>query len=247
MNQILDTRKIYVTPGLKRKKKLYKINFFLSTFLVCILFSCYIYAEYDKAKSEEMSKEILSSFTLGTYEPEIGTEENPIVIILDNEDINGFVEVTTLEDSLAGAAVNEYNQGEMEDSQGEYKAIAIIDIPSIELHYPILSRVSDELLKISPNKFYGPEPNEVGNFCIAGHNYRNSKLFSNVHLLEKEDLIHITDLKGRVVTYKVYDKYQVMPEDTSCTSQLTNGRREVTLITCTNSTLERIIIKASEI
>ena len=48
MNQILVTEKIYVTPELKRKKKLYKFNFFLSVFLVCVLFSYYIYAEYDR-------------------------------------------------------------------------------------------------------------------------------------------------------------------------------------------------------
>ena len=36
MNQILVTEKLYVTPELRRKKKLYKIQFFLSVFLVCL-------------------------------------------------------------------------------------------------------------------------------------------------------------------------------------------------------------------
>ena len=47
--------------------------------------------------------------------------------------------------------------------------------------------------------------------------------------------------------YKVYDKYTVVPEDVSCTSQLTNGRKEITLITCTNDNKLRYIIKAREI
>lgn len=59
MNQILVTKKLYITPELKRKKKVYKFNFFLSVFLVCVLVSLCIYAEYDRNKSEEVSQEII--------------------------------------------------------------------------------------------------------------------------------------------------------------------------------------------
>ena len=54
MNQILVTEKLYVTPELKRKKRIYKLELFLSVFLICLLFSYYIYAEYDRNKSEEV-------------------------------------------------------------------------------------------------------------------------------------------------------------------------------------------------
>lgn len=60
MNQILVTEKLYITPELRRKKKMYKFQFFLSVLLVCLLFSYYIYAEYDRNKSEEVSREILA-------------------------------------------------------------------------------------------------------------------------------------------------------------------------------------------
>ena len=59
MNQILISEKVYITPELKRKKRMYKIDFFISVFLVFILSSYYIYAEYDKSKSEEKAQEIL--------------------------------------------------------------------------------------------------------------------------------------------------------------------------------------------
>ena len=52
MNQILVVEKLYVTPELKKKKRLFKIEFFISVFLICILSSYYIYAEYDRTKSE---------------------------------------------------------------------------------------------------------------------------------------------------------------------------------------------------
>ena len=100
---------------------------------------------------------------------------------------------------------------------------------------------------MSPVKFWGPEPNEVGNFCIVGHNYRDTRFFSKVPTLENGDLIEITDLSGKTINYKVYNKYEVVPEDTSCTSQLTDGKKEITLITCTNDNKHRVIVKARAI
>ena len=38
----------------------------------------------------------------------------------------------------------------------------------------------------------------------------------------------------------------VDPTDVACTSQLTNGNKEVTLITCTNYGQQRLVVKARE-
>ena len=40
--------------------------------------------------------------------------------------------------------------------------------------------------------------------------------------------------------------YEVEPENTSCLDQVANGKREVTLITCTNDSKRRVIVKAEE-
>lgn len=101
-------------------------------------------------------------------------------------------------------------------------------------------------MKIAPCKFWGADPNEIGNFCIVGHNYRNNKFFSKVPTLEIGDTIDITDTKGRTLIYEVYDKYVVSPDDVECTSQDTNGKKEITLITCTNDSKGRVIVKAVE-
>ncbi len=37
MNQILVTKKLYITPELKKKKKIYKFNFILSLFFLIVL------------------------------------------------------------------------------------------------------------------------------------------------------------------------------------------------------------------
>lgn len=247
MNQILVSEKLYITPELKRKKRMYKIDFFISIFLVCILFSYYIYAEYDKNKNEEISKEILSNLS---FEDNVADDttikfaNNAIVVILNSEDPFQVVYSEPVEEDDATD-----NRQWRETSNGtRYYPIATINIPEIDCEYPIIDRTTDELLKISPCKFHGADPNQVGNFCIVGHNYRNDKFFSHVPELSIGDEIEITDRIGDTgtLTYKVYDKYVVDPEDTECTTQRTNGMKEITLITCTRDSKQRVIVKARE-
>ena len=250
MNQILITEKLYITPELKKKKKIYKFYFFLSVFLICILVSFYIYAEYDRTKSEEVSQSLLSDVVTDLQENSesidnttIKMEDNILVVVLgENEEDN--VDITELTNENNSAQTTQ----EYKASDGQtYNTVGVINIPKINVNYPILSETSDALLKVAPCKFWGPNANEVGNFCIAGHNYRNSKFFSKVPTLENGDKIEITDLKGRTITYEVYTKYIVDPYDVSCTSQLTDGRKDITLITCTNDNKQRVIVKATEV
>lgn len=130
-------------------------------------------------------------------------------------------------------------------SNGEsYSIIGNLNIPSLGIKYSILSSTSKELLKISLNKYWGCNSNEVGNMCIVGHNYKNTKFFSKLHNIKKGAIVEITDQSGRTLQYKVYDTYIADPYDTKCTSQLTNGNIEITLITCYNNGKQRFIVKA---
>ncbi len=251
MNQILISEKLYITPELKKKKKIYKIDFFISVFLVVILFSYYIYAEYDKNKNEAISKEILSNveFEDGVADDTtIKFSDNSIVVILNSEDPYEIVYSRPVEESQNDVQDEQIPRNKyVTDSGQEYYECAIVNIPSIGVNYPVLNTTTDELLKISPCYFWGPKPNEVGNYCIVGHNYRNSKFFSKVPKLENGSIIELTDLTGRTIKYSVYDKYLVDPSDVSCTSQRTNGAKEITLITCTNDSSQRVIVKAKEV
>ena len=51
----------------------------------------------------------------------------------------------------------------------------------------------------------------------------------------------------RTLSYEVYDKYVVEPDDVRCTSQRTNGMKEITIITCTDDSKHRVIVKAREV
>ena len=245
MNQILVDEKLYVTPELKKKKKMFKFEFILSVFLLCVLSSYAIYAEYDRNKSEQVSQEILAGIT---FEPETEIIEEEVTMIVLNAipEEEEIISETQIIQTEVEVEVPEEQRSVANDGT-EYYTIGVINIPSINVNYPILSTYSDALLKISPCKFHGANPNEVGNLCIAGHNYRNTKFFSKVPTLENGDIIEITDLGGNTLTYAVYDKFIVNPDELECTSQLTEGRKEITLITCTDDNKQRYIIKAREI
>ena len=251
MNQILITKKLYITPELKRKKKVYKFDFFLSIFLVCILTSVCIYAEYDRNKSEQVSQSILENIEI---DDTIVAKSDVLVVVLDERN-NVEQEEQIPNSANTPETQNSNNNNIVTTNEGfQYTTIATINIPKIGVTYPIIDGPTDSveetaaLLKISPTKFWGPEPNKIGNFCVVGHNYRNSRFFSKVPNLENGDIIELTDIaSGKTLQYSVYDKYQVYPEDRSCTSQLTNGRKDITLITCTNDSEQRVIVKATVI
>lgn len=132
------------------------------------------------------------------------------------------------------------------ENYNEPFVIGLIEIEKINIVYPILSTSSEELLKLSPCRFAGPMPNEVGNLCIAGHNYANNTHFGKIDVLNKDDLIKIYDINGNFFIYKIYDIYEIKYNDLSCTNQNTNGMKEVTLITCNNINGNRIVVKAIE-
>lgn len=251
MNQILITEKLYITPELKRKKKIYKFNFLLSVFLIIVLVSFYIYAEYDRNKSEETSLGIMNDFNNEVQEDTTIAKNNVLIVVLDDSANTNTTNTNTEDETNNKKPGAQGGNNKSTTSDGyTYTTIATVSIPKINLQYPILDGETDSeaetesLLKIAPTKFWGSNPNEVGNFCIVGHNYRNSKFFSKVPTLVEGDIIEITDLEGRTLRYSIYNKYEVVPEDLSCTSQLTNGKKEITLITCTNDSRMRVIIKA---
>lgn len=258
MNQILISDKIIVTPEFRRKKKIYQINFFLSVFLACTLFSAYIYAEYDRSASEQVSQEILLGLkTFNENEEEeyysdtISVEDGILYVTINENPQNESreVDISTLMAEYDSQRTEERTKivESVADDGTRYYTESILRIDKIGLEYPVLSDTSDELLKISLNKLWGPKPNTVGNYVIIGHNYKTGKMFGRLKELQIGDTFTLEDLTGRVVTYKIYNRYVIDPTDVSCTSQLTDGQKEVTLVTCTSAGAERLVFKALEV
>ncbi len=229
MNQILVTDRLYVTNKLKKKKKMYKVQFIMSVIFVFLFSGWYVYSEVQKNACEAVSQDILNDISMDNT-----ISDKPLVVALDDTEV-----VENNAQVLDGKYTDEYGN--------TYTYESILSIPSLGIEYPVLSETSEELLKISTNKFWGGSPNSVGNYCIVGHNYKSGKMFGKLSQMKSGDTIKLTDLSGKTLEYKVYDRYVVDPENVACTSQITNGLKEVTLITCTNGGKQRLIIKCREV
>ena len=139
---------------------------------------------------------------------------------------------------------NKIANNEIPSKYNGYPVIAKLEIEKINLDTLVLKEHNKQTLATSVTKFFGANPNEIGNFCIAGHNYITKNMFHNLKKVNVGDKIKLTDLRGRSINYKVYKKSTVLPNETKCLSQKTNGRTELTLITCTTDSSKRIVIKA---
>lgn len=125
----------------------------------------------------------------------------------------------------------------------EKNIIAIIRIPKIKLEYPVIYKTTESFMKIAPTKYSGGFPNEVGNFCIIGHNYYDDTQFSNLYKLDEGDLVYLSNIFGEEIEYTVYNKYEIDDTDFSFIQSDKENSIELTLITCTTNKSKRLIIK----
>lgn len=214
--------------------------------IVIIILSVFLFKTYASANDNTTVEE-------NTKEQEKSTEETIIKEQLTDKDFTDTEEIEETEQEQENLSNNEsVKQKEIQytANNGEtYSIIGKLNIPSLNIEYPILSSTSTALLKISLNRYWGAYPNEVGNMVVVGHNYKNNKFFSNLSKINIGDIVKISDATGNTLDYSVYKTDIVDQYDNSCTSQLTDGKKEITLITCyydTGSThaTKRFIVKA---
>ena len=128
-----------------------------------------------------------------------------------------------------------------------YKREGIIEIPKINIKYPIIDHTNEETMKVSITKFWGPQANEIGNYTVAGHNNKDGTMFGKTKYLQIGDKIKLTNLKNETIEYEIFKIYSIDPDDVSCVESVENGTREITLITCTNGHKNRLVTKARQI
>ncbi len=201
---------------MKRKKI---IKYIINTILLCTIFAALICILIEKIGDNKISEEEYSGKRLSDNINEAD------VLIIDE-------------------VVKNYPKEEVLDTYKGYKVCAKLEIPSIPLKANILSNYSKKALKVSCTKFWGVNPNEKGNFCIAGHNTKS--MFSGIKKLKLGDTLFITDSKIGKVEYEIFNIDKVVPSNVECLDPITKGEKEVTLITCTNDSTKRVIIKARE-
>ena len=150
----------------------------------------------------------------------------------------------------ATEAVSKFEQaiqagGNITTKYNEFTVIGTIQIPKIDLKYPILEENDVKALENAPVLMYSSQGlNNPGNSVIMGHNYRNKIMFSNLNKLAKGDYLYITDNTGRNMKYKIYNIYEDSTNENTYITRNTEGKKEITLSTYNNENKAKIIIFA---
>lgn len=131
--------------------------------------------------------------------------------------------------------------------QDGYNIEGKIEIPAIDLKYVILEKTTPSSIETAVAIMYSANGlNKPGNTVIVGHNYRNGSFFGNNDKLKIGDKIYITDNSGTRIKYNIYNIYETSPDDSDFIMRETNGKREISLSTCTDNSKGRLIIWAVE-
>lgn len=209
----------------KNNLKRYIINILLISIIVSIV----IWIIIENYQENQLETDKYNAQAISTV------QENNIQISQKNEKENTV------------KTVKQYPKEEILQTYKGYNVCAKLEIPSIQLETYVLSKYSKDALEISVTKFWGVNPNQEGNFCVAGHNYINSNMFNNLKKVKMGDRLFISDNEVGKVEYEVFEIDTVIPEDVSCLDAKFENKKEVTLITCTNDSQKRIIVKAKEV
>ena len=211
---------------MKTKDRNNKMIFIGFVIIISIIIYIFVRQWIEIEETKKVDKQVQTSF--------VSTENANIINEIQEENITQDSSYSQTEESIL-------------TTYKGYPVIAKLEIPKIDLETYVISEYSDQALGVSVTKFYGGNPNEVGNFCIAGHNYVTKNMFHDLKKLDVSDTFTLIDTNNNKGIYQIYLVETVEPDETQCLSQKTDGRIEVTLITCTTDSSKRIIVKAVKI
>ena len=205
--------------GKKNKKpKIKKGKTIILAILVCILIGALVYLVNDSVNSS------------------VPNQENSIAVVnqVANQESNSTT-TKPVKDEITDVS-------SLPSKMGKYEVVGQLVIEKIGVKRNILAICDDPALDLSIAKLYGPEVNEPGNFCVCGH---RETMLKTLDTLKKDDTLYMINKKTKTkVNYKIYKVYECSPYDLSCLDQNEDGKREVTIITCTPSGAKRVVCKA---
>lgn len=175
-----------------------------------------------------------------TFIEEVGDEG------ISSEDGNVGSEEGNLSSGIESASSSSSTSSQTKKYKG-FNVLGTIEIPKTNVKYPVLEEPDTvKKLEVAVAARYpiNATLNTVGNVVIAGHNYRNSLFFSNNKKLSVGDKIYITDLTGKKLIYKIYNVFIAEENDASYYNKDTDGKIEITLVTCTDDSSQRLVVEA---
>lgn len=208
---------------------------------VLILLGFLGYDVYRKKTIDKDTSKALDDFDTNLNLIGSNTVENVEIPNIDTKP----AENTTITNTTTGG-----NSSSNNTKKVQYKGYNVegkIEIPAIKLEYPILEKATPSSIEAAVAILYSANGlNQPGNTVISGHNYRNGSFFGNNDKLKLGDKVYITDNSGTKLKYNIYNIYETSPDDGDFIMRETNGKREISLQTCTDNSKGRLIIWAVE-
>lgn len=116
-----------------------------------------------------------------------------------------------------------------------YEMIGAIEIPSVDIHLPVLRDWDYDLLEVAPCRYSGSA--DGGDLILMGHNYHSH--FTPLHSVTTGADVVFTDVNGQTYAYRVAEiTYLHKSEE----EKLDSGY-PLTLFTCTDGGQRRILIR----
>ena len=214
------------------------LTFLLTILVIAILGGTgyLVYKYYQKFKINDDANEYLNEFD--NYVDNKEDEE----VEYDEAQEKQAIEEQTQEGKVRGIETDSLNY------KG-YRVEGKLEMPAVNLQYPVLEEMTNaNELEVSVAIQYGVGLNKVGNTVIIGHNYRSGLFFGSNKDMNIGDVVYITDsATGARVAYEIYNKYTTEESDTSFYNRNTNGKREVSLVTCQSNNKYRLVLLAKEV
>lgn len=114
--------------------------------------------------------------------------------------------------------------------------IGVLEIPSLALELPIISRWNDARLRTAPCRYVGSV--YTNDMVIAGHNYDSH--FGRLKTLSAGDELSFTDMAGNEFRYCVVEIEILQP---TAIEEMQTGDWDLTLFTCTIGGRTRVTVR----
>ena len=140
--------------------------------------------------------------------------------------------------------VSEENNEKMTQKYEGYDVLGELVVEKINLDKYIVDSKEDDAMAKTPVKLYGDKLNDIGNFCIAGHNY--DEVFAKLSELKVGDKFYIIDREDIIQDYEIKEILEVEPTKLDVLMPV-DDKIQVTLITCIDGASKRLVIVAERI
>lgn len=226
-----------------KKLKVIKIILIIVLFVAGI--GIMLYPTYSKKKTEKKQEKLMEDLDKKIKENKKNnsTDEND-----NNTKKNGY-DPELVKEEVKKLQIEENDsvieQNVTDELLAKQKVIGTIEIPSINIRFPIVEGSGRANIAVAIGHMTGTSPlGGEGNCVLAGHHGGiYGKFFKELDFLLQNDKVILTDEYGKMYTYNVDESFKVKPTDVYVTDNLEGYK--LTLITCQDNGKNRLVVRCT--